>query len=209
MARAAQITMSDCRLLEENGRSHFMTRRFDRDDAGNKLHMQSLGALAHFDYNEPGSYSYEQAFLVMRQLQLPMRDLEEQYRRMVFNLVARNQDDHVKNIAFLMDRTGQWSLSPAFDITWSFNPNGDWTATHQMTVNGKRDQFTRADLLAAGRSAQLKRGRAEAIAEEVIAAVRDWPRYAAEAGVPEDRYREIQASHRLDLQQNAKTAATS
>ena len=209
MARAAQITMSDCRLLKENGRSHFMTRRFDRDDAGNKLHMQSLGALAHFDYNEPGSYSYEQALLVMRKLQLPMRDLEEQYRRMVFNLVARNQDDHVKNIAFLMDRTGQWSLSPAFDITWSFNPAGDWTATHQMTVNGKRDQFTRADLLAAGRSAQLKRGRAEAIAEEVIAAVRDWPRHAAEAGVPEDRYRQIQASHRLDLQQNVKTRATS
>jgi serine/threonine-protein kinase HipA len=208
MARAAKITMSDCRLLEENGRSHFMTRRFDRDDAGNKLHMQSLGALAHFDYNEPGSYSYEQAFLVMRQLQLPMRDLEEQYRRMVFNLVARNQDDHVKNIAFLMDRTGQWSLSPAFDITWSFNPAGDWTATHQMTVNGKRDQFTRADLLAAGRSAQLKRGRTEAIAEEVIAAVRDWPRTAAEAGVPDDRYREIQASHRLDLLQNVKTGAT-
>jgi serine/threonine-protein kinase HipA len=208
MARAAQITMSDCRLLEEDGRSHFMTRRFDRDDAGNKLHMQSLGALAHFDYNEPGSYSYEQAFLVMRQLQLPMRDLEEQYRRMVFNLVARNQDDHVKNIAFLMDRTGQWSLSPAFDITWSFNPAGDWTATHQMTVNGKRDQFARADLLAAGRSAQLKRGRTEAIVEEVIAAVRDWPRHAAEAGVPEDRYREIQASHRLDLLQNVKTGAT-
>ena len=208
MARAAKITMSDCRLLEENGRSHFMTRRFDRDDAGNKLHMQSLGALAHFDYNEPGSYSYDQAFLVMRKLQLPMRDLEEQYRRMVFNLVARNQDDHVKNIAFLMDRTGQWSLSPAFDITWSFNPAGDWTATHQMTVNGKRDQFTRADLLAAGRSAQLKRGRTEAIAEEVIAAVRDWPRTAAEAGVPEDRNRQIQASHRLDLLQNVKTGAT-
>ena len=209
MARAAKITMSDCRLLEENGRSHFMTRRFDRDDSGNKLHMQSLGALAHFDYNEPGSYSYDQTFLVMRKLQLPMRDLEEQYRRMVFNLVARNQDDHVKNIAFLMDRTGQWSLSPAFDITWSFNPAGDWTATHQMTVNGKRDQFTRADLLAAGRSAQLKRGRTEAIVEEVIAAVRDWLRYAAEAGVPEDRYREIQASHRLDLLQNVKTGATS
>jgi len=201
MARAAKITLSDCRLLEENGRSHFMTRRFDRDDAGNKLHMQSLGALAHFDYNEPGSYSYDQAFLLMRKLQLPMRDLEEQYRRMVFNLVARNQDDHVKNIAFLMDRTGQWSLSPAFDITWSFNPNGDWTATHQMSVNGKRDQFSRADLLAAGRSAQLKPGRAEAIAEEVIAAVCDWPIYAAEAGVAEDRYGEIQASHRHDLLQ--------
>jgi len=202
MARAAGITMTDCRLLEENGRRHFMTRRFDRNDAGNKLHMQSLGALAHFDYNEPGSYSYEQAFLIMRQLQLPMRDLEEQYRRMVFNLVARNQDDHVKNIAFLMDRAGQWSLSPAFDITWSFNPNGDWTATHQMSVNGKRDQFTRADLLAVARSAQLKRGRAEAIAEEVITAVRDWPRFATEADVPEDSTRQIQASHRLNLLQS-------
>ena len=199
MARAAGITMTDCRLLEENGRQHFMTRRFDRDDAGNKLHMQSLGALAHFDYNEPGSYSYEQAFLVMRQLQLPIQALEEQYRRMVFNLIARNQDDHVKNIAFLMDRDGQWSLSPAFDITWSFNPAGDWTATHQMSVNGKRDQFTRADLLAVGRSAQLKRGRAEAIAEEVIAAVRDWPLYAAEANVREESCSQIQASHRLNL----------
>jgi serine/threonine-protein kinase HipA len=201
MALAAGITMTDCRLLAENGRLHFMTRRFDRDDAGNKLHMQSLGALAHFDYNEPGSYSYEQAFLVMRQLQLPVQDLEEQYRRMVFNLVARNQDDHVKNIAFLMDRTGQWSLSPAFDITWSFNPDGDWTATHQMSVNGKRDQFDRVDLLAAGRGAQLKRGRADAIAEEVISAVRDWPRFAAEAGVAEDRWSPIQASHRLTLLQ--------
>ena len=199
MARAAGITMTDCRLLEENGRQHFMTRRFDRDDAGNKLHMQSLGALAHFDYNEPGSYSYEQAFLVMRQLQLPMQALEEQYRRMVFNLIARNQDDHVKNIAFLMDRDGQWSLSPAFDITWSFNPAGDWTASHQMSVNGKRDQFTRADLLAVGRSAQLKRGRAEAIAEEVIAAVRNWPLYAAEANVREESCSQIQASHRLNL----------
>ena len=199
MARAAGITMTDCRLLEENGRQHFMTRRFDRDDAGNKLHMQSLGALAHFDYNEPGSYSYEQAFLVMRQLQLPMQALEEQYRRMVFNLIARNQDDHVKNIAFLMDRDGQWSLSPAFDITWSFNPAGDWTATHQTSVNGKCDQFTRADLLAVGRSAQLKRGRAEAIAEEVIAAVRDWPLYAAEANVREESCSQIQASHRLNL----------
>jgi len=199
MARAAGITMTDCRLLEENGRCHFMTRRFDRDDNGRKLHMQSLGALAHFDYNEPGSYSYEQAFLVMRQLKLSMHELEQQFRRMVFNLAARNQDDHVKNIAFLMDRTGQWSLSPAFDVTWSFNPSGAWTACHQMSVNGKRDQFTLPDLLAAGRSAQLKRGRAKAIAEEVLLAVRDWPRFAADAGVSEEHAKEIQASHRLNL----------
>lgn len=120
---------------------------------------------------------------------------------MVFNLVARNQDDHVKNIAFLMDRAGKWTLSPAFDITWSFNPDGDWTAIHQMSVNGRRDQFNRADLLAAGRTAQLKRGRFEAIAEEVITAVGNWPRFAAEAGVPEDRWSQIQASHRLTLLQ--------
>jgi serine/threonine-protein kinase HipA len=199
MAQAAGITMSECRLLEENNRRHFMTRRFDRDDNGRKLHMQSLGALAHFDYNEPGSYSYEQAFLVMRQLDLSMQEVEQQFRRMVFNLAARNQDDHVKNIAFLMDRTGHWALSPAFDVTWSFNPSGAWTASHQMSVNGKRDQFTRSDLLAAGRSAQLKRGRAEAIAEEVLTAVRDWPRFAAEAGVPEGSVGDIQASHRLNL----------
>ena len=199
MAQVAGISMTECRLLAENHRRHFMTRRFDRDDTGKKLHMQSLGALAHFDYNEPGGYSYEQAFLVMRQLDLSMQEVEQQFRRMVFNLAARNQDDHVKNIAFLMDRTGQWALSPAFDVTWSFNPSGAWTASHQMSVNGKRDQFTRSDLLAAGRSAQLKRGRAEAIAEEVLTAVRDWPRFAAEAGVPEGSVRDIQASHRLNL----------
>jgi serine/threonine-protein kinase HipA len=191
--------MTECRLLEENERRHFMTRRFDRDDAGEKLHMQSLGALAHFDYNEPGSYSYEQAFLVMRQLELSMQEVEQQFRRMVFNLAARNQDDHVKNIAFLMDRTGQWALSPAFDVTWSFNPSGAWTASHQMSVNGKRDQFKRSDLLAAGRSAQLKRGRATTIVEEVLVAVRNWPRFAADADVPEEHARDIQATHRLNL----------
>ncbi len=201
MAEAAGITMSECRLLEEKNRRHFMTRRFDRDAAGARLHMQSLGAMAHLDYNEPGSSSYEQAFLVKRQLRLPMQATEEQFRRMVFNLAARNQDDHVKNIAFLMDRQGQWSLSPAFDVTWSFNPQGDWTATHQMSVNGKRDQFNRADLEAVGRTAQLKRGRAETIAEQVITAVRAWPRFAAEAGVPEATWSEIQSSHRLTLLQ--------
>lgn len=201
--------MTDCGLLEEFGRRHYMTRRCDRDDAGNKLHMQSLGTLAHFDYNEPGSYSSEQAFLVMRQLQLPMPDLEEQYWLMVFNLVARNQVDPVKNIAVLMDRAGQWSLSPSFDDSWSFNPAGDWTATHQMSANGKRDQVTRADLLAVGHCAQLKRDRAEAIVEEVITAVRDWPRFASQAGVPEDRCLQIQASHRLTLLQRDHPQAKS
>ncbi|MCY7388593.1 MAG: type II toxin-antitoxin system HipA family toxin, partial [Burkholderiales bacterium] len=139
MALQCGIDMNECRLFKENGRSHFMTRRFDRvigDGAtGEKLHMQSLSALAHYDFNMAGAYSYEQAFLVMRQLQLPMQAIEQQFRRMAFNIVARNQDDHVKNIAFLMNKSGEWSLSPAFDMTYSFNPTGAWTASHQMSMN--------------------------------------------------------------------------
>ncbi|MCH8895966.1 MAG: type II toxin-antitoxin system HipA family toxin, partial [Proteobacteria bacterium] len=119
MAGDCGITMSECRLFEENGRQHFMTRRFDRPAGGGKLHLQSLGALAHYDFNDAGAYAYEQALLVIRQLGLPMRATEEQYRRMVFNVVARNQDDHVKNIAFLMDKAGNWSLAPAFAMTYS------------------------------------------------------------------------------------------
>jgi serine/threonine-protein kinase HipA len=175
MAKAAGITMSECRLLEEGGRRHFMTRRFDRLDGGEKLHMQSLCALAHFDFNNAGAYAYEQALLVIRQLNLPMATVEEQFRRMVFNIIARNQDDHVKNIAFLMDKTGRWSLAPAFDVIYSYNPTGDWTARHQMTMNGKHDGFTLADFRACAKSALMKRGRAEAIVEEVRAAVAKWP----------------------------------
>ena len=134
MAQAAGIAMSECRLLEENGRRHFMTRRFDRLAGGEKLHMQSLGALSHFDFNRAGAYAYEQAMQVVRRLGLPMAAIEEQFRRMAFNVVARNQDDHVKNIAFLMDKRGRWSLAPAFDVTYSFNPSGAWTSMHQMTL---------------------------------------------------------------------------
>lgn len=199
MARAAGITISECRLLEENGRRHFMTRRFDRLPDGGRLHMQSLGALAHFDYNQPGAYSYEQALLAIRQLDLPMAAREEQVRRMVFNLVARNQDDHVKNIAFLMDREGRWSLAPAFDITYSYNPSGEWTATHQMTVNGKRDGFEIDDVRAVAKGAGLKRGRAEAIHEEVRVAVGRWPELARKAKVDGEVATKISRAHRLEL----------
>jgi len=199
MARAAGVTMNECRLLEENGRRHFMTRRFDRIEGGAKLHMQSLCALAHYDINQAGVYSYEQALLVIRQLNLPMSSVEEQFRRMTFNIFARNQDDHVKNIAFLMDKSGSWSLAPAFDVTYSHNPAGDWTATHQMSMNGKRDGFTLADFSACARSALMKRGRAEAIIEEVRAAVANWPDYAAQAGVSTNWRKEIQQKLRLTL----------
>lgn len=199
MAQAAGITMSECRLLEENGRRHFMTRRFDRLDDGGKLHMQSLGALAHFDYNQAGAYSYEQALQVIRHLDLPMAALEEQFRRMVFNVVARNQDDHVKNIAFLMNREGQWSLAPAFDLTYSHNPTGAWTAQHQMTLNGKRDGFAPEDLRACAKSAMLKRGRDKSLLAEVTDAVRRWPEFAKQAGVSADQRRQIGRAHRLEL----------
>jgi serine/threonine-protein kinase HipA len=176
-----------------------MSRRFDRLDAGGKLHMQSLGALGHFDYNQAGAYAYEQAFLTIRQLALPMAATEEQFRRMLFNVVARNQDDHVKNIAFLMTKAGEWRLAPAFDVTYSYNPSGSWTATHQMTINGKRDGFLKADIRAAGRSAGLKQGRADTLLEEVDAAVERWPEFAARAGVPGDVAEKIRKAHRLDL----------
>ena len=191
--------MNECRLLEENGRRHFMTRRFDRLADGRKLHMQSLGALAHFDYNHAGAYSYEQAFLAIRQLALPMAAMEEQFRRMIFNVVARNQDDHVKNIAFLMDQEGRWTLAPAFDVSYSYNPSGSWTATHQMTLNGKRDGFVMADVHAGAKSAGLKRGRADAIVEEVRAVVARWRDFAARAKLADDVSEKIRKPHRLDL----------
>ena len=197
MAQAAGIDMSECRLLEENGRRHFMTRRFDRLDDGSKLHMQSLGALAHFDYNLPGAYSYEQAFQVIRQLGLPMAAIEQQFRRMLFNVVARNQDDHVKNIAFLMDRQGRWSLAPAFDISYSYNPDGDWTASHQMSIHGKRGGFTREDFKACASVAGLKRGRDGKLLDEVLGAVAGWAGFAKDAGVEDSQARQIGVVHRL------------
>lgn len=199
MATDAGIAMNPCRLLEENGRHHFMTRRFDRTWTGDKLHMQSLAALAHFDYNAPGAHSYEEAFMVARRLGLGIDSVEELFRRMVFNVIARNQDDHVKNTAFLMNRRGEWSLAPAFDITFSYQPTGRWTGSHQMTLNGRRDDFEPTDIKAAGAAAGLKRGRAEAVAREIRDTVARWPEYAATAGVSQSQWRPIQQAHRLYL----------
>lgn len=199
MAGQAGIEMTECRLLEESGRRHFMTKRFDRTADGGKLHMQSLAALAHLDFRRPGANSYEQAFQTIRALGLPQKATEQQFRRMVFNIVARNQDDHVKNIAFLMDRSGQWSLSPAFDVVYAYNPDGRWTSQHQMSANGKRDGFTREDLREVGATASLKRGQAERIYEEVVEAVGRWPELAADAQIEEPKVDRIRSVHRLDL----------
>ena len=198
MARDAGIHMSESRLLEEKGRQHFMAKRFDRLDNGGKLHMQSLGAMAHYDFNLAGAYSYEQAIQVIKRLRLPMRDIEQQYRRMVFNVIARNQDDHVKNIAFLMDQQGTWSLAPAFDVTYSYQPAGRWTSMHQMTLNGKRDGFVPADFIAVEKLAGLKRGQAKTILHDVRQVVSRWRDYADAAGVSRDHRDKIQNALRLE-----------
>ncbi len=199
MALSAGIEMKECRLLEENGRSHFMTRRFDRTDDGRKIHMQSLGAIQHFDFKKAGAYSYEQALQTIRKLGLSMESVEQQFRRMAFNIVARNQDDHVKNIAFLMDQSGAWSLSPAYDMTYSYNPSGAWTSTHQMSMNGKRDGFDLNDFKACAERASMKRGRAEEILRGVLDAVGKWKTFADEAGVPSQVAGRIAAVHRTDI----------
>ncbi len=196
MALAAGISMADSRLLEENGRAHFMTRRFDRV-AGKKLHMQSLCAIQHYDFNMAGAYGYEQALMTMRKIKLSKKELLQQYKRMVFNVIARNQDDHTKNIAFLMNQQGEWSLSPAFDMTHSYKPGQGWTQTHQMSINGKRDHFTKQDLIAVAQSNDLKNP--EKVINDVIAAVKQWPDFASTAGVSKQKIEAIGKDHRLSF----------
>ena len=187
MARAAGIKMTECRLYEEGGRRHFMTRRFDRlPDGGGKLHCQTLGALGHLDFNTPGCCGYEHAALIMRRIGLTQPEIEQLFLRMVFNVLARNQDDHVKNISFLMDKSGRWSLSPAYDVTFAYNPGGLWTGSHQMTVNSKRDRIGLDDIYAAAGKMSLKKARAD----KLIAAARDsvsrWEEFAGQAGLREE-----------------------
>ncbi|TFG98045.1 MAG: type II toxin-antitoxin system HipA family toxin, partial [Calditrichales bacterium] len=194
MAVKAGVAMPECRLLPEGGRSHFLARRFDRGPKGEKHHMQSLCAIAHFDYNSPGSYSYEQAFQIMRELRFPYADAEQFFIRMVFNVLARNQDDHTKNISFLMDEQGEWRLSPAYDVIYAYNPSGKWTEKHQMSLNGKRDEFTRVDLLKVAREMNIKS--AANILEQVNQAVSEWPQIAADCGVAKEQITAIQKVHR-------------
>ncbi len=199
MARAAGITMSDCRLLEENGRAHFMTRRFDRDDTGGKFHIQSLCGMAHFDFNRAGAHSYEQAFQIARKLGLPQADLAEMFRRAAFNVMSRNQDDHTKNIAFIMDRRGAWRLAPAFDLIHAYNPSGSWTSRHQMTLNGKREGFETTDLLEAGTRADLRPPKIRSIIRQVRDAVSRWESFAEEAAVFPGWIAQVRGHLRLDF----------
>ena len=197
MARVAGINMTECRLLEENGRAHFMTRRFDRLSGNEKVHMQTLCGIAHYDYKMLHAYSYEQAFQVMRQLRLPYSQAEEMFRRMVFNVIARNQDDHTKNISFLMDKNGRWSLSPAYDMSWSYKPKGVWTSRHQMSVNGKWDDITRADLLALAKNVNIKQ--ADAIIDEVKEGVSKWRTFATQYSIPSEMVKGIDSTLLLGI----------
>ena len=182
MARAAGVEMSESRLLQENGRRHFLTRRFDRP-VGDKLHVQTLGALDHISYKMPGVYGYDQAMLLMRRIGIELPQIEQLFRRMVFNIVARNQDDHVKNIAFLMDRAGRWSLAPAYDVTWACDPTNRWLQAHQMTINGKRERILVEDLVAIEKRIGLKRGTAKRVLREVTDVVATWPQIAEDVAV--------------------------
>lgn len=182
LVRKCGIEMTGCSLIEENGRAHFLTRRFDRED-GRKVHMQTLCGMAHYDFRLRRGYSYEQAFNVMRRLRLPYSQAQEMFRRMVFNVVVRNQDDHTKNISFLMDPNGRWRLSPAYDMGFAYNPSGAWTATHQMSINGKFDDLTRKDLLEFAAANNIKN--ASEIIDQICETASAWPELARNCGVPQ------------------------
>lgn len=182
LVRACGIDMSECSLLEENGRAHFLTKRFDRVN-GRKVHMQTLCGLAHYDFRLQRGYSYEQAFEVMRGLRLSYAEAQEMFRRLVFNVVVRNQDDHTKNISFLMDEHGRWRLSPAYDMGYAYNPQGSWTAMHQMSVNGKFDGITRQDLMACAMRNNIKN--ASEIIDQVCSEAARWPEMALNCGIPQ------------------------
>ena len=196
LVKECGIEMSDCSLIEENGRAHFLTKRFDRQN-GEKIHMQTLCGIAHYDYRNPRSYSYEQAFNVMRALRLPYSQAQEMYRRMVFNVVIRNQDDHTKNISFLMDRQGKWTLSPAYDMGFAYNPKGGWTAQHQMSINRKFDNITRQDLLEFAKRNNIKE--ATEIIDRIAEVSSRWPLLARECEVPQPMIDAIMPNLKLSI----------
>lgn len=197
MATAAGINMMECRLLEENNRAHFMTRRFDREGNNTKKHIQSFCAMAHYDFNQVGVYSYEQLFETMRALLLPYTDAEQLYRRMVFNVMARNCDDHTKNFAFIMDTHGKWRLSPAYDVCYAYRPGSTWVSQHAMSINGKRQNISKNDLLALAKMQNIKK--AESIITEVRDVVAQWSQFAAQVQVDAALVNQIEKTLLLNI----------
>lgn len=191
MAKEAGINMSECRILDDGKNCHFMTKRFDRDNNGNKFHMQTLCALAHMDFNQAGMYSYEQLFSVLNQIGAHHQDSVEAFKRMLFNIFSFNCDDHTKNTSFLMDKTGQWKLSPAYDVSFAFNPNGFWTASHQMTVNGKRKNIAESDFETCANIGSLSSKEVKNAFLDVKSAVSKWKAIAKNTALSEKRINEI------------------
>lgn len=201
MAKEVGIEMSLSRLLKDGRRSHFMTKRFDRLPDGSKVHMQSLCAMAHYDFNHAGTYSYEQVMKVISKIVVPSKRnqaREQVLLRAIFNVIGRNHDDHTKNISFLMDRKGQWRLSPAYDLIYSFNPKGEWTNRHQMMINGKRDDFVRDDFFELGKVSGLKKAKIEKLIEKTIEVFKKWDDFADRAGVID--------IHRKSVKKNLRVA---
>lgn len=182
MARDAGVEIYPCRLLESEGRAHFMTQRFDRLPDGKKLHMQTWCGMEHLDFNEMFSYSYEQLFLTMRALRLTYPQAEQMYLRMLFNVLATNRDDHTKNFSFTMDDTGRWRLAPAYDLCFSYHPNNFWVRSQTLSVRGRREHIRTADLLSLGVENGVKD--AEDLYHAVVQVIENWPNYAEQAGVP-------------------------
>jgi serine/threonine-protein kinase HipA len=181
MAIDAGIDMMESELLEEHGRAHFMTKRFDRVDGKGKIHVQSFCAIRHYDFKDIDIYSYEDLFETMRLLVLPYPQAEQLFRRMTFNVIARNCDDHTKNFAFTMDKSGEWSLSPAFDVCHAYRPSSTWVSQHCLSVNGKRNNIERNDLLEVAKRMNIK-GAGDVI-DQVDQVISNWKDYADQQGV--------------------------
>jgi serine/threonine-protein kinase HipA len=197
MAKEAGIDMSECRLHEEGGRAHFVTKRFDRGAGGEKLHVQSWCSISHDDFNPPQTHSYERLFRVAAMMGLPPDAPEKLFRRMVFNVISRNQDDHPKNWAFTMDQKGTWDLSPAYDITYSYNPDSRFIAEHQISLNGKFDGFIRQDFLGLAKTNRVRHP--DMIIDQVSSSVNQWRQHAATAGVNHEMTDAVEKGHRTDL----------
>ena len=191
MAKEAGINMSECRILDDGKNAHFMTKRFDRDNKGNKFHMQTLCAIGHMDFNQAGVYSYEQLFYILNRIGVHHQDSVESFKRMLFNIYSFNCDDHTKNISFLMNKQGQWKISPAYDVSFAYNPNGMWTSSHQMTINGKRKNFTELDFETCAKLGNLSNREKKNAITDVKAAISKWKSIAKKTGLTGNRINEI------------------
>lgn len=189
MALESQINMTKSILLEEDGRAHFMTKRFDREGNDTKHHIQTLCGLQHFDYNDMYGYSYEQLFQTMRQLRLKYPDAEQMFRRMVFNVLATNYDDHTKNFAFRLKKDGQWELAPAYDVCYSYDPTNHWVSQQTLSINGKHKNITLSDLMTIAKANSIKKG--EAIINEINNVIKNWSDFATQAKVRPDLHSQI------------------